>query len=303
MEEVFAGNIERDALSRFQARSDSKGLRHLAGHLSAIGLSSAVLALVPFGPWLVPVMFGHGIALVFLFAPLHETIHRTAFKRRFLNDAVAWITGAVLVLPPTYFRAFHFAHHRHTQHIDNDPELGGGVPVRLRVLAWRLSGIPYWADEVRTILRHAAGRVDVPYVAANRRPAIVREARLYLGLYALGALASVLTGSWVIVLFWLAPAVFAQPVLRAYLLAEHTGLPLVPGMLRNSRSIRSNRLVRALAWNMPYHAEHHAYPGVPFHALPALSKDLEPHIEHRAQSYLAVLINIVIPRSGALAGR
>jgi fatty acid desaturase len=205
---------------------------------------------------------------------------------------VAWVTGLVLILPPNYFRAFHFAHHRHTQDPASDPELAGGAPVGLRTLIWRLSGIPYWVDAVRTLLRHAVRGVDAPYIAARRRPAIVREARIYLGVYALGILASILTGSWAMVLFWLAPAVFAQPVLRAYLLAEHTGLPLEPDMLRNSRSIRSNPLVRMLAWNMPFHAEHHAYPGVPFHALPALSRDLRPHIEHCRRSYLAVLVGI-----------
>eukprot|EP00666_Eupelagonemidae_sp_cell4sb_P015905 gene15905-16082_t len=29
---------------------------------------------------------------------------------------------------------------------------------------------------------------------------------------------------------------------------------------------------RALAWNMPFHVEHHAWPSVPFHQLPALHR-------------------------------
>ena len=32
--------------------------------------------------------------------------------------------------------------------------------------------------------------------------------------------------------------------------------------------------VRVLFWNMPYHAEHHAFPDVPFHHLPAVSRAL-----------------------------
>jgi len=292
MEEVFASKVERQTLVRLQRRSDIKGLLHLTGHGVAIGASSAALALVPFGLWLVPALFAQGVLLIFLFAPLHETIHRTAFKRRSLNDAVAWLTGLVLVLPPDYFRAFHFAHHRHTQDVASDPELSGGIPAGVAALVWRLSGIPYWLDEVRTIWRHALGRVDAPYIAVNRRRAVTREARLFVMIYALGALASVLTGSWAMVLYWLAPVFFAQPVLRAYLLAEHTGLPLVLDMLRNSRSIRSNAAVRWLAWNMPYHAEHHAYPGIPFHALPALHNELRTEIAHRESSYLVVLAGI-----------
>jgi len=41
-------------------------------------------------------------------------------------------------------------------------------------------------------------------------------------------------------------------------------------MFLNSRTTRTNRTVRFLAWNMPFHAEHHAYPQVPFHQLPNL---------------------------------
>ncbi len=60
-------------------------------------------------------MFAHGVALIFLFPPLHETIHRTAFHSRALNDVVAFVIGVLIVLPRECFRAFHFAHHRFTQ--------------------------------------------------------------------------------------------------------------------------------------------------------------------------------------------
>ena len=40
-------------------------------------------------------------------------------------------------------------------------------------------------------------------------------------------------------------------------------------------------------WNMPYHAEHHAYPGVPFHALPALHARLGGRVRVAGQGYTA----------------
>ena len=40
-------------------------------------------------------------------------------------------------------------------------------------------------------------------------------------------------------------------------------------------------------WNMPYHAEHHAAPGVPYHALPALHEELKPRLEHVSLGYWA----------------
>ena len=38
---------------------------------------------------------------------------------------------------------------------------------------------------------------------------------------------------------------------------------------------------------MPYHAEHHAYPAVPFHALRKLNALLAAHIVHTEQGYVA----------------
>ena len=92
-------------------------------------LASAAAVLAARGtPWLLPAMLLHGILLVFLFAPLHEAVHRTAFRSRWLNDGVARACGAVLILPPDYFRAFHFTHHRHTQDPARDPELSTPKP-------------------------------------------------------------------------------------------------------------------------------------------------------------------------------
>ena len=98
---------------------------------------------------------------VFSFAALHETIHRTAFRTRWLNDGVALICSLVLLLPPRYFRAFHFAHHRHTQDPNSDPELLVPKPATLGQYLWFVSGLPYWFERVMTITRHARGQGDL----------------------------------------------------------------------------------------------------------------------------------------------
>jgi fatty acid desaturase len=238
-------------------------------------------------------MLLHGIVLVFLFAPLHESIHWTAFRSRRLNDAVAWACGALLLLPPAYFRAFHFAHHRHTQDPRRDPELATPKPRTLGGYLGHVSGLPYWRERIATTARHAYGRVDEPFIGARQRSAIVREARVLLGLYALAGLASLAVPSVAPLYLWLAPALLGQPFLRLYLLAEHTGCPLVANMLENSRTTRSLAPVRRLAWNMPYHAEHHAYPALPFHALPAAHRVLKAEIAVQAPGYVAVHREIV----------
>ena len=96
------------------------------------------------------------------------------------------------------------------------------------------------------------------------------EARVYVLGYALLLVGSIVTGSTLLVLLWLVPLALGQPFLRIYLLAEHGKCPFVATMLENTRTTGTNRSVRALAWNMPYHGEHHSYPAVPFHQLPRL---------------------------------
>jgi len=115
---------------------------------------------------------------------------------------------------------------------------------------------------------------------------VIREARIHLALYALIAVASVVMRSAAVLEFWVVPAVLGQPWLRLYLLAEHTGCPLVPDMLANSRTTLTNGIVRFFAWNMPYHAEHHAFPAVPFHALPRLHQRLAPALKVVASGYI-----------------
>jgi len=84
---------------------------------------------------------------------------------------------------------------------------------------------------------------------------------------------------------WILPVLIGQPFLRAYLLAEHGLCPPGADMLENSRTTFTNRIIRALAWNMPYHAEHHAYPAVPFHQLPALHDRVRAHLKTTSAGY------------------
>ncbi len=229
--------------------------------------------------------WAYGTCLVFLFAPLHETIHGTAFRSRRLNRTVSTACGWILVLPPRYFRAFHFEHHRHTQDPEHDPELADPPPGGWREYLWRVTGLPYWLNQVRLMASHAAGRVDEPWIATSERDRIVFEARLFLTSYAAAGAVSAAAGSTALISCWIVPALLGQPMLRLYLMAEHTGCPTSPDMLENSRTVHTNALVRFLAWNMPFHAEHHAYAAVPFHALPRIHAELAPRILNQSPGY------------------
>lgn len=275
------------ALKALSTPSDARGLLQAGGHLALIAAGGALVWLGRDGTWLLPALLAEGVALVFLFCPLHEAVHYTPFASRRLNRALAWTCGLALLIPPRWFRHFHLAHHRWTQDPARDPELATPKPRGTAAYLLHVSGLPLWRDSLATLLRNAAGRGADGFLPARERAAVAGEARLMLGIYLLVAALSVVLESWAAVWLWLLPLVLGQPFLRLYLLAEHTGCPQVADMLRNSRTTRTGPLLRFLAWNMPYHAEHHAWPAAPFHALPRVHALIGGRVEVRAPSYRA----------------
>ena len=278
--------LSDEELTGLKETSDRPGLVHLAGHVGLLVATGAAVLLAPNWPLWLAAAVVHGIVLIFLFTLEHEATHATAFRSPWLNQALAEAAGILVVVPPRWFRAFHFAHHRHTQDAALDPELGAPKPSGRAGYLLHLSALPYWKAQISTLIGNARGRAVGDYVPAPARGRIVAEARAYLAAYAGFALLSLAAGwTWAVEL-WLAPLLLGQPFLRAYLLAEHGACPLVADMLINTRTTFTNRLVRFLAWNMPYHTAHHVLPVVPFHRLGALNALLESRLATTAQGYL-----------------
>jgi fatty acid desaturase len=91
---------------------------------------------------------------------------------------------------------------------------------------------------------------------------------------------------------WILPFLLGQVFLRPYLLAEHTACAFTRDCLDNTRTTLTLPLVRLFAWNMPYHAEHHAYPAVPFHALPRLHERVRARIANLDPGYVAATVKV-----------
>ena len=279
----FMAGLPADLRDRVTARSNGAGLRHLALHL---GLILGVGTLIGLGApgWQV-LLIVQGVLIVFLFTLEHEATHRTPFASVPLNDAVGRVAGFLLLLPFEWFRSFHLAHHRWTNIEGKDPELLGGKPETLRAWVWHVSGLPFWGSQARLMAALVLGRADADYLPESAKPRIVREAR---GM-AVGYLGVGLSLIWspLVLWVWLLPVLLGQPVLRLYLLAEHGDCPRVANMFANTRTTFTNRLVRFLAWNMPYHVEHHVWPAVPFHRLPEVHGLMRDQLQVTAEGYAA----------------
>ena len=115
--------IDRKTLMPFVKRTDRHGLINLAGHGAALGATGYLLALSLGTWWVVPAMLAHGFVMALLFAPTHECSHGTAFRSRWLNETVFWMVSLIYLVPPTFFRYAHAAHHTYTQIRGNDPDM------------------------------------------------------------------------------------------------------------------------------------------------------------------------------------
>ena len=261
------------ASHRIDPRSDRSGLLRLVGHLGTLTVTGTALVRCWSTLWVVPIVAAHGFVLVFLFCAEHECVHRTAFRARRANDAVAAGIGVLLLLPSTWFRLFHAAHHRFTQDPLQDPELDGWKPASRSGIVLQMTGLLYWKAMGQVVVNVARGRAEATWLPSGHRRRVVRQVRATLVLYVALVVGSVATRSWVVVQLWLLPALVGQPFLRWYLLAEHTGCPTGQGIVAGTRTTLTNPLMRFFAWNMPFHREHHAHPQVPFHALPSLHSE------------------------------
>ena len=195
------------------------------------------------------------------------------------------------LLPPYYFRYFHLGHHRFTQVPGKDPSLVLPTPATFGQYLWYCAGLWFWWRNLSWMVKHACGVVhpaSATYVPVSRRGLMVLESRIMVVLYAaLFALAVYFGFAWVLVVAWIAPRVAGEPIQRIIRVAEHVGCDESPDLLRNTRTTRTNRLVNAIAWQMPYHAEHHLFPNVPFHALSAVHELVADRVVVEPRGYLA----------------
>ncbi len=285
-----ASPVSHARLRALSALSNGPALLRMASHLGAVAAMGALILFVNGRhglAWALPLVVCQGFLVAFLFMALHETVHKTAFRTRWLNLAFGHLCGAAIGFPYEYYSVFHWEHHRHTQDPAKDPELlAMPLPKSNAGLALAFSGALQVYGRIRLMLKHAiSGTVTAPWVPADKRRLIVREARSYLLAYAVLLIGSIALRTPVLLLVWIGPLFLGQFFLRPYLYAEHTGCGRSRSAFENTRTTYACTIVKWFAWNMPYHVEHHAYPSVPFHALRELNGLIAGRIVHGEQGY------------------
>ncbi len=246
-------------------------------------LSVGIVSRIPFWFLLLPIS---GLLLVSLFHFLHECIHDTPFQSKALNRIAGTVCGFLLFLPSEWFRYFHRDHHRYTQVEGRDPELDSAKPATKIQWLVHLTGFSVYRSSILVFRQYIQNTEVEAFIPPRARIEVVNEIRAMSLGYALLLLVSITLGSTALLWIWIIPLLLGQPFLRLYLLAEHTLCDHSEDMFRNTRTVLSNPVVRWFTWNMPFHTEHHVYPGVPFHQLPVLHRKIQNYLVHTETSYV-----------------
>lgn len=294
MHESFHGGIDAAALTELSRRTNGAALARAIGQFALLAGSAATL-LTATSPWLFwPALLVQTVMQLAMFGLLHETTHGTAFRSGTANGVAKWLAAVWQFAPPAWMRAFHFTHHRHTHELARDPELSGleWMARWPRGAAWlaTASGLTLLLARAGLTLLATTGATVVfakamPYVAPDQRRVVARDARILVLVHA--ALIALAATTMPAIAWLYVAAAAAHALLSLYVTCEHRGLPTgASDVLQCTRSLRAGPLLRFVLWNMPFHAEHHAHPSVPFHALPRLHARLAPLLVHTGRSVL-----------------
>jgi fatty acid desaturase len=290
MDEVFLENdpLAPETLHALGQRRDGPSVRHGIAHI-AILVGTGWFLLSASDGWVRNIaLVLHGIAHFSQFGLLHECCHRTAYTKRWANTLGGWIAALSQPMSPALMRCFHFTHHRHTHELARDPELNGfrfmvGWP-RGAALFLAVAGLPIlfarvgWALVTALVPAGPVWERIVPFVGARHQRRVAWESRLLLVVH--GGILTAGTTLAPAILWLYFGLLLGHVFLGIYTTCEHRGRSETGSILERTRSLKTPRILRWLLWNMPYHAEHHAWPAIPWHALPDLHAVTVQYLPH-----------------------
>jgi fatty acid desaturase len=273
--EWYHTEIPRKQMKDLMKREDGPAIRDTAIWLGSMLVSGALggyfwgsLICVPFF-LIYGVLYGSASD-----SRWHECGHGTAFKTRWMNDAVYQIACFMIMRNPVTWRWSHTRHHTDTVIVGRDPEIAVMRPPDLFRLLLNVFGILDAGYAVVDMGRNTAGVIspaEKTFIPAQEQPRAIFIARIWLAVYLATIALAVSLHSFLPLMLIGLPRLYGawHHVLTGLL--QHGGLAdNVNDHRLNSRSVLMNPVSRFIYWNMNYHVEHHMFPMVPYHALPQL---------------------------------
>ncbi|MFQ5971837.1 MAG: fatty acid desaturase family protein [Alphaproteobacteria bacterium] len=278
--EWYRSDIPRKRMKELMKRSDHPALR------DTVIWVGAMIVLGGLGGW----FWGSWLAVPFFLAygvlygsssdsRWHECGHGTAFRTRWMSDVVYQIASFMIMREPTVWRWSHTRHHTDTLIVGRDPEIVAMRPPRLLKIIANFFGLVDVPVAFRKMIIHATGRLtedETTFIPEMERMKVYSTARIWLAIYAAVAIACVVVGSILPAMLIGLPRIYGTWLHLVFGLTQHAGLAEdVLDHRLNSRTVYMNPVLRFLYWNMNYHLEHHMFPMVPYHALPALHAEIK----------------------------
>ncbi len=295
----FKAALARATLTRLSQRSDREALKLCTAYFALLGvLGAASVMLWQWGSWWFLALYG-AYCLVWSFsnATGHEACHYTPFRRLWLNNALLYANSWMQNWEPVTVRWVHARHHTYTSMVGADAEYLLPNPISRRDLTNLVLGTNHFWNYNKELVQLAFKRPNDTIreaVPAEDLPLTARNARVFLLLYAtvIGSCFVLWTPLPAVML--MLPRVVGEPMHGVLRALQHGGLETEAADHR--RTTRSMYVSRPLQWlycNMNFHIEHHMYPMVPFHALPALHEEIKGQLPEPTRGVRAGLAEIV----------
>ena len=294
----FRTSISRSRLRELMRRSDYPAIRDTAIWLG-VGLAAAAGGVYFWGTWwCVPFFLVYGV----LYGSAsdsrwHETGHGTAFRSRWMDRFVQQIACFCTMRNPTVWRWQHVRHHTDTLIVGRDPEIDVMRPARLAKILLNTFGLVDGPLNLKLMVEHTFGHLTVGeavVIPDSERPKVFRTDRIWLAIYAVTITTAIVFHTWLPVVLVGGPRFYGVFMERIYSLTQHAGLgENVLDHRLNSRTVLMNPVNRFIYWNMNYHIEHHMYPMVPYHQLPALHEEVKADMPAPYPSIIAAYREII----------
>jgi fatty acid desaturase len=276
----YASPITRARLKELMQRRDGPAIRDTLLWFALLALTGTA-AYYSWGTWWsVPAFLAYGACYCSASdSRWHECGHGTAFKTCWMNDVIYELASFMVLRESVPWRWSHVRHHTDTIIVGRDPEIAAQRPPNLPAILANAFHLRSGPRELRKMVMHCFGRLtdeEKTYIPETEYRKVYWRARVYLGIYA-----AVI--GWAIASRSLLPLMFIG--LSSFFGAWHmllVGLTQRAGLAEdvldhrlNCRTVYMNPISRFLYWNMNYHLEHHMFPMVPYHALPALHEEMK----------------------------
>jgi fatty acid desaturase len=276
----YACPIPRKRMKELLQRRDGPAIRHTLLWFSLL-IATGVIAYYTWGTWwCVPAFMAYGT----LYGSVsdsrwHECGHGTAFKTPWMNDVVYNIASFMVLRQPTTWRWSHTRHHTDTIIVGRDPEIAAPRPPDLVGMVLGLFSIKSGPRELRKLFLHCFGKLDVEeatFIPEAELGKVFRTARIWALIYAAVIGLAFYKHTILPLLYVGLPSFYGAWLLSVFGFTQHAGLAEdVLDHRLNCRTVYMNPVLRFLYWNMNYHVEHHMFPMVPYHALPALHAEMK----------------------------